>query len=93
MAELTIGLNNVCTKLGSMESALQERQRLEIPDIAKPNELEPVDDRLSDLRKCASIDDVQKLLPELEKEADFLFCSLCLPREAIGPEQQKGKFN
>ena len=93
MAELTIGLNNVCTKLGSMESALQERQRLEIPDIAKPNELEPVDDRLSDLRKCASIDAVQKLLPELEKEADFLFCSLCLPREAIGPEQQKGKFN
>ena len=57
MAELTIGLNNVCTKLGSMESALQERQRLEIPDIAKPNELEPVDDRLSDLRKCASIDE------------------------------------
>ena len=97
MGELAIGLDQVCMRLGSMESALQDRRTLDIPGIAKPDDIAPEDDRLSDLRKCASIDDILGLLGELEKDdhRPLLFCSLCLPKEAISDHkpQQHGKFS
>ena len=94
MSELTIGFNQVCTRLVSVENALQQdKKRLEIPGIAKPEDVEPLDERLYDLTKCASLQEVLELLAELEEEGDVIFCSLCLPREAITHGKQTGKFN
>ena len=94
MGQLAIGLDQVCTRIGSMESALQDRA-LDIPGIAKPDDVAPEDDRLSDLKKCVSIDDILGLLCELQMDDNrrFLFCSLCLHKDAISEDQQAGKFS
>ena len=95
MGELAIGINQVCTRLSSVESALQESRKLDIPGIAKPSDVEPTDERLQDLRKCASVDDILQLLNEVEMDDTglSLFCTLCCPKDAITDGQQLGKFN
>ena len=88
LSELSISFNDVCTRLVAVENVLQDKKNMEIPGIAQPGDVEPEDERLYDLRKCASLQDVLELLPELEEEGDVIFCSLCLPREAIRQQQQ-----
>ena len=59
----------------------------EVPTIAKPDELEPTDERLDGLRKCGSEGEVWQLLPELftlkiEHEDNLIYCPLCVPDTA-----------
>ena len=98
MSEMKISIESVCARLGSIEDVLKTERRMELPNIALPENIEPEDERLINLRNCSSIQEVLDLLPEMglaeEDGGDtFLFCSLCVPKESIKHENQMGQFS
>ena len=90
------GFNSIYQRLGEIE----KEKRKELPPIAKPEDLGPEDERLWNLRKCRTLDDILDLFFELKLEYDdalpVLYCSLCIPEDSIKVEttgaQAKGVF-
>ena len=86
---MNIGINSLTDQMASFENVVKAGKQMEIPRIACPDDVEPEDDRLQDLRKCSTVDDILELLPEMaiEEEEDsdgcqFMYCQLCYSNNA-----------
>ena len=90
------GFNSIYQRLGEIE----KERRKELPPLAKPEDLDPQDERLWKLRKCRTLEDILDLFFELKLEYDdalpVLYCSLCIPEDSIHVEtsgvKSKGVF-
>ena len=77
------GFNSVCERLNRLE----KEKGKELPPIARPEDIGPVDERSWDLNKCVSLDDILQLLDEMkleyEDDVPLIFCSLCCPENGV----------
>ena len=94
LSDMNLGIKSLNERMHSFESMAKK----EIPQIAKPIDVEPEDDRLYDLRKCSNVNDILGHLKELAiaEDADggqFIFCQLCCSGDAdkFG-ERERGTF-
>ena len=87
LEKMNIGMGEGFQSVLERLDTLGATPRKEIPPIAKPEDVEVDDDRLWDLRKCSSLDDILQLFDEFNLEYEdgvpFLYCSLCCPEGSI----------
>ena len=87
LEKMNIGMGEGFQSVLERLDTLGATARKEIPLIAKPEDVEADDDRLWDLRKCSSLDDILQLFDEFNLEYEdgvpFLYCSLCCPEGSI----------
>ena len=97
---LNIGMSEGFNSIYQRLSEIEKQKRKELPPIAKPEDLGPQDERLWNLRKCRTLEDILDLFFELKLEYDdalaVLYCSLCIPEDSIQVEttgvKAKGVF-
>ena len=86
------GFNSVCERLNRLE----KEKGKELPPIARPEDIGPVDERSWDLNKCVSLDDILQLLVEMKLEEEdgvpLIYCSLCCPENGVTGYLQNGVF-
>lgn len=108
LSEMNIGINSLTEKMTSVENVIKAGKQMEIPQIARPDDVEPEDDRLCDLRNCKTVNDILELLPEMaigeaeeEEEEDsdghqYMYCQLCTSKDtkkgATKDMRVKGRF-
>ena len=75
-------------------TSLESKMKKNIPEFAKPDDVIPTDERIVELRKCDSVQDIIETFSELvfEKETDSILCELCFVEKGEQGSSTPGQF-
>ena len=76
-------------------NSLSSKLEMKIPEFAKPDDVQPIDDRIVNLRDCKTIGDILETFEELvfEEETGTLLCELCFVDKESQGSKSPGQFN
>ena len=75
-------------------SSLASKLELRLPEFAKPDDVQPIDERIVNLRDCRTVKDILETFEELvfEEETETVLCELCYVDKESKGANNPGQF-